>query len=492
MTDNQHRFLSFLPWNRLSYRLRFAILGALFGALFPLTSSLIWIYTHALPLTPGSFLLVQANNPLQWMINSAPLFLGLFASFAGLREDRLNQAYRELETRLNERNRLVAEQETLRSRLEMQVSRQIAQLKTNAQVASEAVHARDLQQIMDVVVRLISDRLGFYHAGIFLLDDTREYAVLRSASSKGGQVMLNRNHRLPVGQGETSANGIVGNVAFKGEPRVSHDVGKDAAYFNNPDLAATRSELALPLKIGERVIGVLDIQSVKMGDFTAEDVAMLQTLADQVSLVIENARLTQERREALQQLREFQARQSKDAWRTVLASRSHGMVFDGMSIRPIVQASAAYAEQDSQVLHQKIVYQELPIGTLVLTKQPDQGPWSEAEKKFVQSVAAQIAMAVENARLLDENQRQAQSEQVIGAISARAQGSLDLDAVMKISVQEVAKALGAMRVEMRLEPESASAATASLGTAVPARQSPGRNGHDPVDGHTLEDGLDGR
>jgi GAF domain-containing protein len=470
-------------WNSRSYRARYALFGAIFGMFFPLTSSLIWVWMNRLPLTFENFLQAQVNNPLQWMIDSAPFFLGLFASFAGKREDSLKAVNRELENRLTERSRMVAELDSLRSRLEMQVSKQVAQLRLTAQVSSDALHAKDLQQVMDLVVRLISERLGFYHAGIFLLDDTHEYAVLRAASSKGGQVMLHRNHRLQVGQ-----VGIVGYVAAKGEPRVAHDVGKDAAFFNNPDLPATRSEVALPLKIGSSVFGVLDIQSVKMGDFTPEDVAVLQTMADQVSLVIENARLSSERSEALKQLREFQSRQSRDAWRTVLADRPRGVVYDGLNIRPSqagqIPSSAEMAPpaNDPYVLHQKIVYQEIPIGTLVLTKPSDQGAWSVAEKKFVQSVAAQIALAVENTRLLDENQRRAQSEQMLGAISAHAHASLDLDAVMKISVQEIGRALGAMRVEMRLETENPNS---NGNNAMNAAQP--RNGRSPAQTHPAEE-----
>ncbi len=470
-------------WNGLSYRARYALLGALFGTLFPLTSSLIWVITNRLQLNLDNFLRAQVNNPLQWMIDSAPFFLGLFASFAGQREDGLQAVKRELENRLAERSRMVVELDSLRNRLEMQVSKQVAQLKLTTQVASDALQAKDLQQIMDLVVRLISERLGFYHAGIFLLDPTHEYAVLRASSSKGGQVMLSRNHRLRVGR-----EGIVGNVAAHGEPRVAHDVGKDAAFFNNPDLPATRSEVALPLRIGDSVFGVLDIQSVKMGDFSAEDVAVLQTMADQVSMVIENARLASERREALQQLREFQARQSQDAWRTALADRPHGVVYDGLSIhsiqawQPPTNAPRQFPTKDPYVLHQKIVYQDIPIGTLALSRPAERGAWSEAEKRFVQSVASQIALAVENARLLDENQRRAQSEQLLGEISARAHASLDLDAVMKISVQEIGKALGAMRVEMRLDSDSPSNNTSS---ATLAAQS--HNGHKPSQSQTAEE-----
>jgi signal transduction histidine kinase/putative methionine-R-sulfoxide reductase with GAF domain len=168
------------------------------------------------------------------------------------------------------------------------LERRSVQLEAAAQVAREATAIRDVNQLLDETVRLISERFGFYHAAIFLVDEKGEYAVLRAASSEGGQQMLARVHKLRVGR-----VGIVGYVAGSGEPRIALDVGKDAVFFSNPDLPETRSEMALPLKVQERTIGVLDVQSTEAKAFGEEDVTVLQTMADQVAIALENARLFQ-------------------------------------------------------------------------------------------------------------------------------------------------------------------------------------------------------
>ncbi len=126
------------------------------------------------------------------------------------------------------------------------LQRRAIQLQTAAEVSRDASAVRDLPELLNRIVTLIRDRFGFYHAGIFLLDDAQEYAVLQAASSEGGRRMLARGHRLTVGE-----TGIVGYVTGTGEARIALDVGEDAAFFDNPDLPATRSEMALPRVRGQ-------------------------------------------------------------------------------------------------------------------------------------------------------------------------------------------------------------------------------------------------
>jgi FOG: GAF domain len=205
----------------------------------------------------------------------------------------LRELTRELEKRVGERTRQLAETSLRLQEANRDLARRTAQLEAASEVARRAAAIRDVQTLLDETVRLISQRFGFYHAGVFLVDEAGEYAVLRAASSEGGQRMLARGHRLAVGE-----VGIVGYVAGTGKPRIALDVGEDAVFFSNPDLPHTHSEMALPLKVGERVIGVLDVQSVEPSAFTDEDVAVLQTMADQIALAIENARLLQRPRTA--------------------------------------------------------------------------------------------------------------------------------------------------------------------------------------------------
>jgi GAF domain-containing protein len=167
-----------------------------------------------------------------------------------------------------------------------EVERRALQVQTAAEVARDASAVLDVNQMLEETVRLISERFDLYHAGVFLIDETGDQAVLQAASSEGGRRMLRRGHKLAVGK-----VGIVGFVTGTGRPRIALDVGADAVHFANPDLPDTRSEMALPLRAGEKIIGALDVQSAEANAFDENDVAVLETMADQVALAIQNARL---------------------------------------------------------------------------------------------------------------------------------------------------------------------------------------------------------
>ncbi|MFL7791866.1 MAG: methyl-accepting chemotaxis protein [Anaerolineae bacterium] len=197
--------------------------------------------------------------------------------------------------RHNERSMIETNRQlSVRSR---DLERRSVQLQAAAEVSRTAISVRDLDALLSQVTHLISKQFGFYHVGIFLLDESEEYALLQAANSEGGQRMLEKEHRLKVGE-----QGIVGYVTNVGEPRIVLDVGTDAVHFNNPLLSETRSEMALPLKLGGQVIGALDVQSREEGAFDEEDATVLQTMADQLAIAIENARLLQETRQTVHEL----------------------------------------------------------------------------------------------------------------------------------------------------------------------------------------------
>jgi len=211
-----------------------------------------------------------------------------------------------LESRVRDRTQQLAVQnESLQLRTR--------QLQTVADVARNIVSTREVDTLLDQVTRLVSDRFGFYHTGIFLLDENGEYAILRAANSAGGRKMLERQHRLRVGQ-----VGIVGYVTGTGEPRIATDVGEDAVYFNNPDLPETRSEMALPLRLGGMVIGALDVQSTESNVFTEDDVTLFTTLADQISVAIENANAYEISQQTVEEMKELDRIKSQ-----FLANMSH-------------------------------------------------------------------------------------------------------------------------------------------------------------------------
>jgi len=326
-----------------------------------------------------------------------------------------------------------------------ELERRAVQLQVAAEVASQTAAIRDLEQLLDHTVRLISDRFNFYHAGIFLIDEN--YAVLRAASSEGGQRMLARHHKLAVGQ-----VGIVGHVAEEGKPRIALDVGNDAVFFNNPDLPQTRSEMALPLQAHEHIIGVLDVQSTKAAAFTEEDIEILQVLAGQVALAIENAELHSASEESLRELDTLYQQQVRQAWhqqmegKELIYSYRAGKVTEELATPPTEKTNG----RDDHLLKLPLVLREQSLGWITLRRYSNAQPWSKEEIELVKNTVNQIAMALENARLLQENRRRAQNEALVSQVTSNTQGLLDVDTVMKTAVQEIGRSLGLARVQIRL------------------------------------------
>src|SRR5215207_2059532 len=226
----------------------------------------------------------------------------------------------------------------LRDQLELRVQertaaleKRAAQLQTVASVARTIVAIKDLDSLLPEITKLVSEQFGFYHTGIFLVDEANDYAVLQAANSDGGRRMLGRHHRLRL-----DSNSIVGYATSRGEPRIALDVGADAVYFNNPDLSNTRSEMALPLRAGQQTIGALDVQSTETNAFSQEDISVLITLADQVAIAIENARLFGESRSALSESQNTIEKYVKQAWGSFSQQMIHtGFVFDGTQVIPL-------------------------------------------------------------------------------------------------------------------------------------------------------------
>lgn len=363
-------------------------------------------------------------------------------------EDELGNLARSMNNMIAQMRGLITNLEQRVAERTQDIERRAVQLQVTAEVASESASIRELERLMDSTVHLISTKFGFYHSGIFLIDDQGEYAVLRAASSDGGRRMLARGHKLRVGQ-----TGIVGYVAEKGESRIALDVGRDAVYFNNPDLPQTRSEAALPLKVYGKVIGVLDVQSPQAEAFKTEDIQVLEVLSDQIALAIDNARLFDENSKALSELQSLYQAQIQKTWQNRLEDRSITYVYDRLDVQPAkgVEGNIDFGNLiDPYIIEAPIELRGWKLGNLILKREPDQAPWSKQDRMLLQESAQQIALALDNARLLETVQRNAYHEQVIGQIAAKAQSSLVLEHVMKTAVQEIGQAIQASRVQIRL------------------------------------------
>ena len=333
-----------------------------------------------------------------------------------------------------------------------QIRRRASQLEALAQVAHTVASVRDLHKLLPQIATAISENFGFYHVGVFLMDEANEYAVLSATNSEGGKKMLERKHRLLVGQ-----EGIVGNVTSTGEPRIAMDVGKDAVFFNNPELQDTHSEMALPLKSENRIMGALDVQSTERGAFTNEDVQMLSLLADQVSLAIENARLFDETRTALTEAEAISRQFTREAWaRMPIEHKLLGYRYNLAGAAPLSELvdlsewSKGKKKDDQAETSQVVVPIKLrgeTIGTLVV-QSPSAQALNKEQINLIKAVAERVALSAENARLFEETTRRAERERLVSDITGKIRGVNDPQSMIQTAVEELRKALGATHVEV--------------------------------------------
>lgn len=349
----------------------------------------------------------------------------LILTSANIRRRRAEAALRESNRELQDMRDSLEERVLERT---VALDRRSSQLEAAAQVAREAAAIHDLGLLLNETVHLISERMGFYHAAIFLLDEAGGYAVLRAASSEGGQRMLERGHQLPVGEG-----GIVGYVAGTGRPRIALDVGADAVFLDNPDLPLTHSEMALPLAVRERVVGVLDVQSTTPEAFADEDVAILQTLADQVLLAIENARLLEETQDRLREISSLAGERERGGWVQIVTERpGWGYVYDGVDV---VSRDAFPALKTSPELSVPLRVRQETIGHLELVLDGRSPTFQEIE--LAQAVAGRVSQALERARLFQETQRRAARDRILSQMTARFARTVNVDAMLQAAVREL-------------------------------------------------------
>ncbi len=330
----------------------------------------------------------------------------------------------------------------------LELNRRSSQLEAAAQIARSAAEVHDLDELLNSVVLQITARFGFYHAGIFLTDTTGQKVILAAASSEGGQRMLARGHKLEIGR-----QGIVGFAAYQKRSRIAQDVGTDEAFFNNPDLPDTHSEVALPLIVQGRLIGVLDIQSQEHNAFSLDDVYALQTMADQIAMAIENTRLIEQSRSAIQDLEAISATGITKAWKDRLEGQTIGYTYTSLGLNPLGKRKSSLPKTDNEkTMKISLVLRGIEIGAISLQRKASDPTWTSTEKEMIERIATQVVLAIENARLLEESQRNAVREQTVNDLSSQFSLSLDVDTLLQSAVREIHRLPQVSEVSVFIKP----------------------------------------
>ncbi len=373
------------------------------------------------------------------------------------------------------------------------LERRQLQIRTAAELVRVISRELDIDQLLPQVCELIRQRLNLYYVGIFLVEEARpgqpRYANLAAGSGEAGRRMLIEKHRLLVG-----GDSMIGWATANRQARIALDVGKEAVHFSNPHLPRTRSELALPIIAGQnadeltlgqakttsaepiwgqrrlapatpglpdntgRVIGALTIQSEAEAAFDQDDILLLQGIADALASGLENARLFAATQENLEEVRALHQRYLESAWaEQIEASGEMSYTFQAGGEAAETQAPPGPAWEVPLRLRDEV------IGSLALEPAGAGGAFTADQKALVEAVAQQAALALENARLLEETSRRAEQERATGEITAKLWTSSDIDAILRTFLKEMSSQLSLSDgwLELWPEDEAAGAALAS-------------------------------
>lgn len=455
----------------------FAIQSILFGTVFnPMLPSLIIViylaglmignqgailYAFLSTVIIGLTIVIEANNMITPIIQSDTtkfsIQLGVtYFLMAGL-VILSNRFTRENAEQLKETKDALTESETEREELTVyleqtveentrQLERRNKYLEAAALVGHRAISTFNLQEMLDTIAQEISQQLGFYHTGIFLVDERREWAVMQAASSEGGKQMIARNHRLAVGK-----QGMVGFVTSIGQPRISQDIELDRIHSVAQELPDTRAELTLPLKTRDRIIGAIDIQDANPNAFTDEDVAVLQTMADQIALAVDNIHLFEQAQQNLEEIQRVYGEYSQQAWvETYRKSLLSSYRYAGGTISKLDDHTVP--EISGNKVSIPVNVRGITIGEIEMAKEDQGTGWSNDEIKLLQTLSDQLGAALDSARLFNETQLRASSEQVISEVSSHLWETMDINTILKNTAQNLRQSLGLPELIIRMSP----------------------------------------
>ena len=317
-------------------------------------------------------------------------------------------------------NRMTDQLRDLIGSLEQRVADRTRALETSGEISRQLTTILDLDELLRYVVNRIQKEFDFYHTHIYLIDEETEDLVMVEGSGEVGQQLKARGHRLQAGQG------IVGTVASTNEHFLSNNVNEVLNFVRNPLLPDTNSELAVPLRKGEQVLGVLDIQSEKLNYFTPADVALMQSIANQTAIAIDNARLLAESQTTLREVERLNRRLTREGWHeTVEGVATPGYRFIGGTRSKIAPVTDTWSAPMKQAALKKQLVKSKSAGNgdgqkvelavplllrgevigVVDVKRDETLDWAAEEVAAVEAVANQVALALENARLSKEQEK---------------------------------------------------------------------------------------
>ena len=327
-------------------------------------------------------------------------------------------------------NRMVSRLETLQTTLEQQVAERTRQLAASNEVGRVAATSLDPEKLLAKIIPLFHEQFGYYFAAIYLLDPSGRWAELREATGEAGRVLKQNRHRL-----EVSGKNMVGAAIRERVPRIAQVASEEKQRFENPLLPYTRSEIALPLMVGERVLGALNVQSTREADFGPQVIETMKNMAGQVAITLENARLFQEAQQIIKEMRAVQQQYLLEGW-SGFSKESQNLEY----------RLGDELDGDSKKLEVPISLRDQTLGQIMLEGKEE---WTPDQQSLVDAIATQAAIALENARLVSESRQIALRERMAAEINSKIWSSATIDGVLQTVIKELGRRLDASSCNCR-------------------------------------------
>ncbi|MCC7118013.1 MAG: GAF domain-containing protein [Anaerolineales bacterium] len=391
------------------------------------------------PLDPG----VPAIDLTRWAIFIADFAVcGLVVTLAmnALKQEftkvtqRAQSAYQSL---TEERTRL---EEIIRERTSALRNRSV-QLQSSTKIARALVEIKNVPDLLRASVDAITEEFNYYHVGIYLLNAQKQTATLQASSSEIGMELIGAGHRVGVG-----IRNPIDLVIEHNKPYAFSDLDK-ARFISDPNFPSTRTRIAIPLIVRGDLVGILDLHSNKLETVEEEDIEIFETVADLVAISIDNVRLIGETQALIEQLRFYNSEQTHQAWTKATSRRAPAYQYTPAGVRPIF-GQVKKEESPIGVLQIPLLLQSQKIGNIHLRRKGYSTAWSEKERGMVEKIAEQISLALENSRLVEEAQRNAQRDQLIANISSRVRETLDVEAVIRTATTELRRVFDLKEAEI--------------------------------------------
>jgi GAF domain-containing protein len=448
-------FLTFIGISLLLFNTRAGIAAILL--------SLITLLSSKMLLTNG---VITISNPEVnaigstglWITSGTILLLLAIVLVAGLhilRQDfstAQDQARLTLEVLQKERRNL---EERVQERT-YGLARKSEILRASSYVSRQVATKQDFSSLLTSAVKLITEQFGYYHVGIFLLNERGDQATLQAASSDGGKQLLKNSYSIALAK----KTDPVAVAASKNKAQIALDYGENAVVFDSPLLSTTRSQIALPIVLGNKTIGVLDIQSAESNAFSDGDIDVFQSLVDHIAIAIENARLLNETQTVLMQLETDNLARTSATWNERSKGKTQAYTYTALGIRP-----EKPTEVDANSFNIPISLRGHGIGTITLYRKEGE-EWDENDQILATKVTSQVSLAIDNLRLLEDAQKSAVRDQMLTNVSSRIRETLDMESILQSAVLEFQRALNLREAEIRLgTPDTIKKQDGSVGRA---------------------------